>query len=150
MAMAIAFQIVVRAALGLTRCGNDLANFNQIAIRIAHIASNLKAVILWLCQELRASVLPIFITRHDIRDSNIHKATNLIWALRWAQRYSWLVIRWSASDIYDHPTVCEFNNTGLTAANDLSTQNARIEISRACGIRDRQKMREHESFFWWY
>ena len=68
------FHMLCRLAVSEARLA--LADFYDVAIRIANVAVRLAIRFLWLCDELGSSISPKFIARANIRNADIHKAAD--------------------------------------------------------------------------
>src|SRR5215510_2834069 len=110
---------------------STLTDLDQIAIRVAHVATNLTGMIFWLSEELRSSAAPFFVTLPHISDSNIHEAVGRVGIFRRAQRHGRLIIRRPTADVDNDPAVGQTNERGLAPAHNFAAEDALIEIRRA-------------------
>src|SRR5436190_1118706 len=74
-----------------------LADLDEIAVRVTHVAANLRAVVLWLGQEVGSSASPILVRGLDVGDTNIQEAGNLIGVHRGTKRHGGFIVGWAAT-----------------------------------------------------
>src|SRR6266851_10503707 len=104
-----------------TRCLPDL---DQIVIRVTHVAADLRAMVLWLGEEVGPFAAPLLVRGSDVCHTNIQEAGNLIQTLRDAQSDGRFIVGWAAPDVQDQPTIGNVDDGGFTAADNRASQNA--------------------------
>src|SRR5258708_35189453 len=95
-------SISARDSTSNTRCLPDL---DQIVIGVTHVAADLRAMVLWLREELGPFAAPLLVSGSDVCNTNIQEAGNLIQTLRDVQRDRWVIGRWAGADVLKQPTI---------------------------------------------
>src|SRR5436309_2458311 len=71
---------------------NALPNLDDITVRIAHVAADLRTMVLWLSEEFGSLAPPLFIAGPDVGDAKIEEAGHLMWVLRGTKRHGRFII----------------------------------------------------------
>src|SRR5712671_4184585 len=125
-----------------TRC---LPNLDKIVIRVTHVAANLRAMVLWLREELGPFAAPLLVRGSDVCHTNIQEAGNLIQTLRDAQSDGGFIVGWAATDVQNQPTISNADDGGFAAADKDASQNAQVKLRRSLHIGNRQEVGEHKA-----
>src|SRR5919106_2511537 len=72
-----------------------LSYLNDIAIRITHVATDLRGVVFWLSKELCPFFSPLLIIPLDVRHTNIDEVISLIWVARRVESHCWFNVGWA-------------------------------------------------------
>ncbi len=84
-------------------------------------------MILWLGQEFGPSPSPLLVAAPDVRDTHIQEAGKLVRVLRGMKRHVWFIVRGAAPDIQNQPAIGNLEDGGFAAANNVTSENARIK-----------------------
>lgn len=124
-----------------------LSDLDDIAIRIADVASDLAVLGDRRRDELGSPTLPQFVTCLNIRDTDIHKAIDLVWIGN-TERYRRLVGGRPASDVDDEPGIRDLNvsrrTTAVACAQNATTENRLVEASRSVDVGDGEEVSDGE------
>src|SRR5215469_9515919 len=80
-------------AAGSARDLGDLANFDQVAIRVANVSADLHSVIFRTSQELDPSSCPLLVDRCDVGDAHVDESARTCRIRRCAEVDARLVVR---------------------------------------------------------
>src|SRR5215831_12643767 len=75
----------------------ELPDFDEMIVRVAHVATNLDATIDRRREKRRAARAPFLVDGLNVRDANVEKARDAIRISWWLERHHWLVISRSAA-----------------------------------------------------
>src|SRR6266513_4260370 len=81
----------------------DLADFDEVPIRVTDIGANLSPVVLGLGQELGAFGRPFLVSLLDVGDPDVHKGAGAVRVLWGFDSDGGLVIGWAAAGVPDKP-----------------------------------------------
>jgi hypothetical protein len=107
-----------------------LAYLDNVAIRVADVATYLAVLRDWLRDEHGSSALPQFVAGMNIGNAEIHETVDVI-RVGGAERYGRLVWGWAASYVQDHPDVRELKIRGRIAvshAQDMSAEDLLVVV----------------------
>src|SRR6266498_4011317 len=122
--------------------GFDLADLDEVAVGIAHVAADLDAVVLWLGEELGAPGPPHVIAGGHVGHPNVHEAGDFIQLPRRPQPDRRLVIGRSATNVEDQPGVPNPHDRWVSGADHGAAENPRIELRRSVDVRHGQVERD--------
>src|SRR5271166_4754750 len=106
----------------LNRLPAVLPNFDNVAIRISHVTSQLSAVVIeWLGQELGALRLPLPVTGPNIGHTQVQKAVDCVRVARGLEKHFWLVRRRATTGIENEPRVSQLDITGVLLLYNFSS-----------------------------
>src|SRR6266545_674157 len=125
-----------------------LANLDQMAVGVAHVAADLSAVVLGLGEELRPPRAPRLIGGLDVGDTDVQEGAGAVEVARRLEDDLWLVVGRPAADVDDHPAVGQLDDRGLAVQHHLAAEHADIEVPRACDVRGDDEVGEDESLLW--
>src|SRR5947208_1661143 len=91
---------------------NGLANFNEMPIRIAQVATDLATVIHRWCQEVPTARFPQLVNTTCITNSNIEGAAGQIGVDRSNHRHVWLIRGGWTTHVGNDPAVVELEDHG--------------------------------------
>src|SRR5262249_3316222 len=110
---------------------SGLADFDEVSVRIPHIAADLSAAVDRRRDELRSLCLPLLIAHLDVSDPQVqedrggvagfiidHGDVGFIWS-RWPTR------------VHEDPRIGQLDDARILAEDDRPAENTRIEIPRA-------------------
>src|SRR5215471_2399854 len=106
----------------ISQSTGGLPDFDDIAVRVTHVAANLPAMILWLSNEFGSSASPLLVQGPDVRHTNIQKAGNLIRVLRGTENRVGFIVRWAATDVQNQPTIGNLDDGRFAAAYNATSQ----------------------------
>src|SRR5215211_5108058 len=101
-----------------------LANLDQVAVGVAHVAADLPAVDLGWSEELGPAGAPLLVGGVDIGHPEVEEGTGASGIGRWFQHDLGLVIGRSPTDVDDHPAVGQLDDRRLTVQHDLAAEHA--------------------------
>src|SRR3989442_6106631 len=104
-----------------------LPDLDKIVIRVTHVAANLRAMVLWLREELGPFASPLLVSGSDICNTNIQEAGNLIQTLRDAQRDGWFIVGWAVTDVPNQPTIGNADDGRVATAVNSASKNAQVK-----------------------
>src|SRR5258708_16907664 len=106
-------SISARDSASNTRCLPDL---DQIVIGVTHVAADLRAMVLWLREELGPFAAPLLVSGSDVCNTNIQEDGNLIQTLRDVQRDGWFIVGSAATEVQNQPTIHNTEACGVCAS----------------------------------
>src|SRR5712692_7876181 len=104
---AIANRGPVRSAVGAP---DQLANFDQVPVRVAHITADLAATVDRRGQKLRSAGAPLLIDGADVGDADVQEARGVIWIRGRHERHGGLVVCGASADTDGDPAVRQGDN----------------------------------------
>src|SRR3954453_1681765 len=122
-----------------------LAHFYQVAVGIAHVATDLGLVVLRRRQELCALGAPLGVDGLDVGDPDVEEAADAIAFGRRLERDRRLVVGRPAAGIDDNPAVREGHIRGLAVADRLATEDIGVEPARPLDVVGHDEVREHDA-----
>src|SRR3981189_2028197 len=100
-----------------------LANLDEVAVRITHVAAQFMAVIIeGLGEEPSALLGPLFIACVNVCDAPIEEAAHPIQISGWREPYIGLVRRRTSAGIEDDPGILQLDVAGIFLLHDFSAQ----------------------------
>ena len=134
-----------------------LADLDEVAVGIAHVAARLGLVNLRFGEELRTQTFPTFIAFCDVRDADVHEAADSADVheaadspaiLRRREVDVRLVVGRPAADIDDDPRVLELDDARravLAVHDDFPAEDPRVEVQRLLYVHRNEKVRHGEA-----
>src|SRR5260370_6022704 len=110
-------SISARDSASNTRCLPDL---DQIVIGVTHVAADLRAMVLWLREELGPFAAPLLVSGSDVCNTNIHEAGKLIQTLRDVELDGWFIRGWAATDVKNQATISNPEDGGFATPAKLA------------------------------
>src|SRR5436190_18102334 len=119
-----------------------LAHLDQVAVRIADVAAELRPAVLRRSQELRAARTPLLIDRLNLRDADVEEAADPVGIGRRLEDHGGLVLRRSATQVDDDPAIGQRDDRGLALEDSFAAEDVHVEAARALDIVGDNEMSE--------
>src|SRR5262249_35313905 len=114
-------------------------------IRVAKVATDFCAAILWRREELSSACGPGLVDGLDIRDPDVEEAAGAVRVRRRLEDDRRFVVGRSTTDVNDHPTVRQRDDRGLALQHGLPAEHLRVEAARPIDVTGNDEMGEHET-----
>jgi len=124
-----------------------LANFDEVAVGVAHVAAQLDSSVGRWREELGAASAPFPIRGVDVGNSDVEETADAVGVLRGLEGDSGFVVSGSAADVDDDPAVGERDERGLARADGLAAEHVGVETARALDVVGDDEVGQHEPFF---
>lgn len=145
--------ITTTFSLAILEARFALPNFYDVPVRIAYIASYLAVLIFRFGEKCRSPTSPELVARMNIRNANIHEATNFIGVGRRSERYRWFVRCRTAPHIENEPNICDFDIrrcVPVASADNLATKDRFIELNGSLEIGHSEKVSNGKPLLRWH
>jgi hypothetical protein len=124
--------------------GGALSDLDNITVRIADVAANLAVLGDRFREKLGSPAFPQFIARLNIRNSEIHKAVDVI-RVGNAERYRRLIRGRTAPHVQNHPDIRKLKvrrGVAVTHGQNASAEDLFVVASRSFDVGDGEKIRD--------
>src|ERR1700733_979582 len=129
-----------------------LSDLDNIAIGIAYVTARLTILVLRLRDERGSPFSPLFIACLNIRNTDVHKAADLIGIGGDAERYRRFVGCWTAADVDNQPRVRDLNvawrAAAITSAQNASSENRFVKSKGSFDVGDAEKECDGKPVLW--
>src|SRR3984885_13049393 len=105
-----------------------LADFDQVAVRVSHVAADLRLAVDWRCDELRALGLPFLVAGLDVSDPQVQEDRGGVARLVVDHRDAWLVGGGGPAGIHQDPRVGQLDDARVLLEDHGAAQDARVEV----------------------
>ena len=99
--------------LRLDLSGDPLADLDEVAVGVAHVAAEFMTPVCGRCQELGPASAPQLVDGVDVGDADVEEAADVVGVARRLERHRRLVIGGWPADVDDDPAVRERDDRRL-------------------------------------
>src|ERR1700726_65828 len=103
-----------------------LADFDQVAVRVAHVAADLRLAVDRWREEFRALRFPFLIAGLDVSDPQVEEDRGRVAGLVVSHRDAWLVRRGRAAGVHKDPRVGQLDHARVLLQDHGAAQDARV------------------------
>src|SRR5215211_7861541 len=122
-----------------------LADLDQVAVRVTHVAADLAAVVLGRGEEHRPFGAPLLVDGLDVGHPEVQEGAGPAGVAGRLQDDVGLVVGRPATDVDDHPAVGQLDDRRLAVEHDPAAEHAGVEVAGAGHVRGDDEVGEHES-----
>ena len=124
-----------------------LADLDEVAVGIAHVATPFRAVIVQgLGEEDGAFFAPLFVAGPDVGDAQVEEAAYAMGIRRSFEKDFWLVGSGAAAGIENEPGVRQLDVAGIFGFDYFAAQNADVEVFGFLLVAHGEEVRDEEAF----
>src|SRR5580693_3491689 len=121
---------VLRAFFGemAVQRARGLADFDHVAVRVSHVAADLRLTVDWRRDELRALGLPFLVAGLDVSDPQVQEDRRGVAWLVVDHGDAWLVGGGRPAGIHQNPRVGQLDDARVLLKDHGAAQDARVEV----------------------
>ena len=130
-----------------------MADFDDVAVWIADVASRLAILVYGLREKRCASTLPQFVARLNVRDADIHEATDMIGIGRRAKRHRRFIRCGTAANVENEPCVGDFDVrrcVSVAHAHNFSIEDRFVEFGGSLEVGHSEKVCDRKPLHRWH